>query len=243
VTRPLLLLFDIDGTLLQRASVEHAQALLEAAADVFALPALDGTLVKAAGRTDLSIARELLLAAGVSDEEIDARSTALQAATVAAYERLCPPDLSPRLAPGMAELLAALSARGDEFRLSLLTGNLEAVARRKLAAAGVAAYFPADQGAFGSDAESRDELPAIARARAGDWPRERTVVIGDTPRDIACARADGLRVAAVATGPYPLEALADADAVVDGARALAPVLDDWSSRRPGGDASASSARG
>jgi phosphoglycolate phosphatase-like HAD superfamily hydrolase len=52
-------------------------------------------------------------------------------------------------------------------------------------------------------------------------------VIGDTPRDIACARADGVRVIAIATGPFPPEALADADAVVDAAGALLPVLDDW----------------
>jgi phosphoglycolate phosphatase-like HAD superfamily hydrolase len=241
--RPLLLLFDIDGTLLQRASTEHARALLEAAAEVHGLSALADTAVSPAGRTDLAIARELLAGAGVPAAEIDARSAALQAATVAAYERLCPPDLSAKLAPGMAELLEALSARPDEFRLSLLTGNLEAVARRKLAAAGVGRYFADGQGAFGSDAESRDELPAIARERAGGWPRSRTVVIGDTPRDIACARADGLRVAAVTTGPYALQALADADAVVDGARALQPILEDWSSCRPGGDPSASSASG
>jgi phosphoglycolate phosphatase-like HAD superfamily hydrolase len=59
------------------------------------------------------------------------------------------------------------------------------------------------------------------------WPRERTVVIGDTPRDIACARADGVRVAAVATGPFTIEQLADADAVADDARSLLPVLEDW----------------
>ena len=52
-------------------------------------------------------------------------------------------------------------------------------------------------------------------------------MIGDTPRDIACARADGVRVVAVATGPFAVEALADADAVVDDARALLPVLEDW----------------
>ena len=51
-------------------------------------------------------------------------------------------------------------------------------------------------------------------------------MIGDTPRDIACARADGVRVVAVATGPFAVTALADADAVVDGARALLPVLAD-----------------
>jgi phosphoglycolate phosphatase-like HAD superfamily hydrolase len=53
------------------------------------------------------------------------------------------------------------------------------------------------------------------------------VVIGDTPRDIACARADGVRVAAVTTGWSSAAELAEADAVVDGARALLPVLEDW----------------
>jgi phosphoglycolate phosphatase len=57
-------------------------------------------------------------------------------------------------------------------------------------------------------------------------------VIGDTPRDIACARADGVRVAAVATGPFAIEALADADAVVDDARALLPVLEDFAASDP-----------
>jgi phosphoglycolate phosphatase len=196
---PLLLLFDIDGTLLQRASAEHARALREAAAAVHGLAALDGRPVEAAGRSDRAILRDLLAQAGVTGERFEARWPEVEAAAVAAYEDLCPPDLSSKLAPGIPELLAVLSARPD-FRLSLVTGNLEPVARRKLAAAGVGRYFPAGQGGFGSDAEDRGELPGIARARAASppWPRERTVVIGDTPRDIACARTDGVRVAAVA---------------------------------------------
>ena len=226
---PLLLLFDIDGTLLQRASAEHARALREAAAEVHGLGALDGRPVEAAGRTDLAILRDLLGQAGVEDAGIDAHWPTVQAAAVAAYERLCPADLSAKVAPGVPALLDALGARADAFRLSLVTGNLEPVARRKLAAAGVGHHFPAGQGGFGSDAEDRGELPAVARARAASppWPRERTVVIGDTPRDIACARTDSVRVAAVATGPFAVEALADADAVVDDARALLPVLEDW----------------
>jgi phosphoglycolate phosphatase-like HAD superfamily hydrolase len=150
---------------------------------------------------------------------------------VAAYDTLCPPDLSDRLAPGVGELLATLAARPGEFRLALLTGNLEPIARRKLASAGIGHYFEPGQGGFGSDHPSRAQLPGIARARAGDWPRERTVVIGDTPRDIACARADDVRVAAVATGLFGVEQLADADAVVDDARALLPVLEDFASAR------------
>jgi phosphoglycolate phosphatase len=225
--RRLLLLFDIDGTLLQRASVEHAQALKAAAARIHGLPHLDGHEVEAAGRTDGAIVRDLLVAAGVEGGAADARWSDVQAAAVEAFAELCPPDLSAKVAPGVPELLPALAARPDAFRLSLVTGNLEAVARLKLARAGLDRWFEPGQGGFGSDHASRAELPPIARRRAGGWPRERTVVIGDTPRDIACARADGVRVVAVATGPFAVEALADADAVVDDARALLPVLEDF----------------
>jgi len=192
---------------------------------------LDGLRrVEAAGRTDTAIARDLLRAAGVDDAAIDARGAEVAAATVARYEELCPPDISERVAPGVPEVLAALAGEPEKFALSLVTGNLEPIARRKLTAAGLGDYFSSGQGGFGSDAERRAELPALARRRAGGWARERTIVIGDTPRDIACARADRVRVAAVATGPFNAEALADADAVVDGARALLPVLRDWATR-------------
>ena len=191
------------------------------------LPPLDELRVEFAGRTDAAIVRDLLVLAGVAPDEADGRWPEVMDAAVAAYEELCPPDLSAAVAPGVAELLAALAER-PEFQLSLVTGNLQPIARRKLASAGIGSYFEAGQGGFGSDHLDREQLPPIARARAGDWPRERTVVIGDTPRDIACARADGLRVAGVATGPFAIAALADADAVVDDARALLPVLEDFS---------------
>ena len=187
----------------------------------------DGVQVEAAGRTDAAIARDLLRGAGVDDAAIDARADEVFAGAVAAYAELCPDDLSPYVAPGVPEALAALAAEPGTYRLALLTGNLETVARRKLSSAGIGHHFTAGQGGFGSDAEDRAELPAVARVRAGGWPRERTVVIGDTPRDIACARADRVRVIAVATGPFTAEALADADAVVDGARSVLPVLADF----------------
>jgi phosphoglycolate phosphatase-like HAD superfamily hydrolase len=190
---------------------------------------LDGRSVEAAGRTDGAIIRDLLRRVGVEHATVDAHADEVWERAVTAFADLCPPDLSAHLAPGVTELLAKLSVRPGDFRLSLVTGNLEPVARLKLERAGVGHHFEEGQGGFGSDHESRAELPPIARARAADppWPRERTVVIGDTPRDIACARADGVRVVAVATGPFTVEDLADADAVVDDARALLPVLEDW----------------
>jgi len=226
VTTPLLLLWDIDGTLLQRASTEHADAMRRALVDIHG-SLKDDIRVEAAGRTDGAIARDLLVAAGHAPEAIDARADDVIAAACALYDDLCPADLSARVAPGVADVLPRLAAQPDAFRFSLVTGNFERIARLKLARAGIGDWFPEGQGAFGSDAEDRERLPPIARARAGDWPRERTVVIGDTPRDIACARADGLRVVAVATGPFPVEALADADAVADGAEAVVPILEDW----------------
>ena len=188
---------------------------------------LDALPVEAAGRTDAAIARDLLRRAGVEDSTIDARAGEVVRAAAEAYEELCPADLSQYIAPGVPEALDALAAEPERYRLALVTGNIEPVARRKLASAGIGHYFAAGQGGFGSDSEHRGELPAVARARAGGWPRERTVVIGDTPRDIACARVDGVRVVAVATGPFTAEALADADAVVDGVRAALPVLEDF----------------
>ena len=185
--------------------------------------------VEVAGRTDQAIARDLLMLRGVTPAAVDAAAAEVVSETVAAYERLAPDDLSEFVAAGVPELLEALAARPDDFRLSLVTGNIEPIAHLKLGRAGIGGYFERGQGGFGSDSEHREDLPAIARARASDppWPRERTVVIGDTPRDIACARADEVRVAAVTTGMYGAEALADADAVVDDARALLPVLLDW----------------
>jgi phosphoglycolate phosphatase-like HAD superfamily hydrolase len=194
---------------------------------VHGLGSLDGYEVEVAGRTDPAIMRDVVTAGGGTD--FDAHWPEVCRAAVVAYEDLAPADLSDRVAAGVEELLAALAARPGEFRLALVTGNLEPIARLKLGRAGIGHYFEPDQGGFGSDHHNRARLPAIARERAGDWPRERTVVIGDTPRDIACARADDVRVAAVATGLFGVEALADADAVAADARALLPVLDEWAS--------------
>jgi phosphoglycolate phosphatase-like HAD superfamily hydrolase len=216
VTTPTLLLFDIDGTLVWRASTEHAVALREALHAVHGLdPAFEHSL-SAAGRTDGEIARLLLLAGGISAAAIDDGALAVREASVEAYARLCPADLSDRVLTGIPELLASLSAR-DDVRLSLVTGNFEPIARLKLTRAGIGGFFESGQGGFGSDSEDRSVLPALARRRAGtdgvSWPRERTIVIGDTPRDIACARADGVRCVAVATGPHPAEDLRAADAL------------------------------
>jgi phosphoglycolate phosphatase len=226
---PLLLLFDIDGTLVWRAAAEHAEALRIALHEVHGIDVgRTRSRISVAGRTDGEIARLLLLDAGVSAEAIDERAEEVREACCQAYVRLCPPDLSDKLVPGITNLLGWLSGR-DDARLSLTTGNFEGIARLKLKRAGIGRHFPPGQGAFGSDSEERAALPHIARKRAGHdgiaHPRERTIVIGDTPRDIACARADGVRCFAVATGAAERSALTEADGVAGDPGQLQQLLE------------------
>jgi phosphoglycolate phosphatase-like HAD superfamily hydrolase len=224
-----LLLFDIDGTLLSGATDAHRDAMYEALRTVHSVRPDRARLasVSPAGRTDPEIARAILLACGISAARIDERADEVREQCCRAYARLCPQDLSAFVLPGVPELLTSLA--GDEnVVLGLVTGNYQPVARLKLARAGIGRYFAAGQGAFGSDADDRLSLPPIARRRAGTvrrpHPRERTIVIGDTPRDIACAHADDVRCFAVATGPYRADALGDADRVVANAGELSEAL-------------------
>jgi phosphoglycolate phosphatase len=214
-----LLLFDIDGTLVWRATDAHARALHEALREVHGVDAtrLDAG-ISFGGRTDGEIARAYLIVAGVSVARIDERAADVRAVCCERYADLCPSDLSEFVLPGVVDLLTWLASLPSRPRLALLTGNFEAVARLKLAGAGIGRFFESGQGAFGSDSEDRTMLPAIARRRAGvepghPFPREQTIIIGDTPRDIACARADELRCFAVASGASVFEELGDADSL------------------------------
>ena len=222
-----LLLWDIDGTLLIKAADDHRDAIHAAIRRVYHVREPERARVEAAGRTDPQIARAIVLQLGLSAERFEDGLRDLKRVAAEEYAHRCRADLSPHVAPGVEEVLEALAGR-DDVTHSLVTGNLETIARFKLGRAGLGHHFARGQGGFGSDSEDRTDLPAIARRRAGrddaPHPRERTVVIGDTPLDIACARADGVRCIAVTTGPYGAEDLADADAVVRSVREVPALL-------------------
>jgi phosphoglycolate phosphatase-like HAD superfamily hydrolase len=199
-----LVLFDIDGTLLATGGAGE-KALKLVVAERFNDPeGLRG--VEIAGRTDSAIAHQVLREFGIPEtpEEI---AGFLDAYVVKLTEML--PLTQGRLLPGIAELLEALKAR-PEMLLGLLTGNLERGARLKLSHYKVWDYF--EFGAYADDHHDRNLLGPFAQRRAlarhgVDVPPERVFVLGDTPHDIACARAIGARAIGVATGGFTREEL------------------------------------
>jgi phosphoglycolate phosphatase len=222
--RRLLLLFDIDGTLLRYGGArEHAAALVQALRETYGVELPDDAVQRVGpwGKTDQRIAREVLEAAGVARETIDSRRAAWIERAWEIFQGVDLARLGDGAMPGAAAALRWAAASGH--RTALLTGNIEPIAHRKLAAAGLGEWFEPGQGAFGSDAEDRRQLVPIARARAGGWPRERTVVIGDAPGDVECALADAVTAVAL-LGHFDRAQLAGAHAYLDGLAVLEQAL-------------------
>lgn len=206
-----LLLFDIDGTLVKGGPAKGAfECAMES---VFGTA---GPIVghNFAGKTDAQIARELLRGAGFGDEEIDAGFDSLWDMYLAELEnRLVGEPMS--ILPGVNDLLDYLQELPD-VALGLLTGNIKRGAWLKLRSGGLTEYFSLGGfgavGGFGSDSEIREDLTAYAMGRATEelgtsFDPQEVVVIGDTPRDVACGRFGGTRTVAVATGRYDVEEL------------------------------------
>lgn len=163
-----------------------------------------------AGKTDLAIYREALECEGVTPAQIRERLPLVEAATVEILNHLASTGEVFRLCPGVKELLDALAA-DLRFVACLLTGNVEKLAEAKLRVAGIWDYFK-NPGAFGSDDEERNHLPAIAAERINAHlgqalTPDKFIIVGDTPRDISCARHFGARVLAVASGEHTIEQL------------------------------------
>ncbi len=206
---PRILLFDIDGTLL--GSSEKVKILMRRALeDVFGT-AGEIDSYEMSGKTDWQIVTDLMIQAGIEPAIVEDRRSATFAA-LARHMEAAAPTLGMRILPGVTELLEQLSDR-PEFILGLVTGNVREAVPAKLLAAGIdPAMFRI--GAFGSEHPDRNFLPALALSRLEQKleisiPRERVLVIGDTPRDIACARFAGLKVLCVTTGRYGRNVLAE----------------------------------
>lgn len=214
----MLYLFDIDGTLVDTGGA-GMRSLQEASVEIFGHM---GPTLDLAGSTDLGVVAEIH-----AHFEIEPTAERIDAYFNAYLKRLewnlANGGFPGKVLDGVVELLSELSKRPG-VTLGLLTGNIAGGAASKMRHFGLEAYFPF--GAYGCDHADRNLLGPIALERATahssrTFTKDEVWVIGDTPKDIACARAIGARCLAVATGRFSEEELA-----ASGADEVAPSLRD-----------------
>ena len=225
----MLILFDVDATLIT-TSRTGLQAMGLAGRAAFG-DSFDEHRVEYAGRLDPLIIADLLTS---HDQPVTPES--VESFRAGYREHLSQLVVQPGMArpcPGIVELLDAIEADGG-FTLGLLTGNYPDTGAIKLRAAGIdPERFPVT--VWGSDSPhdppAREHLPAVGLARyrdrfERDVPADRTLIVGDTPHDVSCARAHGCRVLAVGTGSFGAEHMPEADGYFDDLSRTEEVL-DW----------------
>jgi len=196
----MLCLFDIDGTLIDTRGAGMA-SLQAACRDVFGD---DGPPLDLAGSTDLGLLKKLGDHYLFDASDMDFANRFFETYHKHLEHHLHAEEYAGILIDGATVLIEALVCNGSAA-LGLLTGNTERGARLKVSRHGINHHFPF--GAYGCDHADRNRLGPIALERAAlhhgkKFDPANTWIIGDTPRDIACAKAAGARCLAVATGSF-----------------------------------------
>lgn len=205
MTVPTVVLFDIDGTLIDSGGA-GARSWSHAFETLYGVPADIGSHTNA-GETDPVVARKTFEAAigrRPSEDEL--------ARLFAQYLRRLSEEVanSPgyRVLDGVVDLLTKLSDSGS--MLAIVSGAMEGAARVKLARADLNKFFVF--GGYGSDSDDRGRLTQVAIDKA-TMMHDRAVdpgdvlVVGDTPLDVAAARAVGAVAVGVASGKFSQDQL------------------------------------
>lgn len=213
-TRPVLVLWDVDHTLIETRGVGFA--IYKRAFPAAAGRPLD-KLAQISGRTELDIMSETLRINGIepTDNAVNRLATELVNGYENAREEL---KTTGRALPGAKETLDHLASQTGIYQ-GVLTGNLRDVARIKLEVFGLDSYLDLNGSAYGDDHSDRAELVAIAQSRASSrtgitYEKGNTVLVGDTPNDITAGATAGVRVVGVASGKSSELELREAGAVI-----------------------------
>lgn len=200
IEKPILLLFDIDGTILSTHGLPRKamKRVLERRFNYFSYD----DSYNYSGRTDWQIVDHLLDIGEIEyPRNIDSLKIIFNDFSVE-LEKEITNGLKPHVYDGVSELIQALH-KSDNCYLGLLTGNIADGARIKLEAAKLYDFFPS--GAFGDDAKNRNDLADIAIQRLEKYykisfDKNNTWIVGDSIHDVRCANENGLCSLAVCTG-------------------------------------------
>lgn len=196
-------LFDIDGTLLNSRDGVHYNAFHSALRATYGCD-LKIDDVPVHGNTDIGILRAVVRRHGITDAIFDEHlHSALEHMREQAEKNFG--DMHPELCPSIRELLELLHSKGK--LLGVVSGNLESIGWRKLEAAGVREFFSI--GSFSDRNELREGIyrHGVEQAQQRLGPEVRICFVGDTPADVAAAKALGKPILAVGTGIFPVEEL------------------------------------
>lgn len=225
-TRIGAILWDVDGTLLTSGRIAVG-AFLDAVQQV-AGTRPEGRGLDLGGRIDPEIAGALLRSVGADEALVPPVLARLREL---AAERVADFDANVALLPGIEHLVSTLADAG--VVQTVVTGNIDIVGRIKLAAAGLVPPIDPDLGGFGDQGRDRVEVARVALGRLaraspaidgpGCW------IVGDTPRDLQCARALGVRCVLVGSGRHPAASMADlgADLLLDSLADPRELLAAW----------------
>lgn len=200
-----LVLFDIDGTLIRTRSI-GGRSFGATFKSVFGKEHKPES-VNFAGRTDSSLLREFFGHYDIpySQENLDKFTD-----TYVFWLEHLMHEFGGYVCAGATDLIADLKRLPQEPIMGLLTGNLRIGAEIKLRHHGLWEHF--EFGVFADDSEDRNHLATIAQSRASQMlgrklTGEEILIIGDTPKDIDCARHISAKVLAVATGGHSVDDL------------------------------------
>ncbi len=223
---PTAVLWDIDGTLLSSGGVA-ARAFLDAVGHV-AGRRPEGRGLDLGGRIDPEIAAVLLRSVDADEQLVPEVLARLRESADSWADELRENLLA---LPGVIDTLARLECAG--VRQTVVTGNIEVVALLKLHAANLVPPIDPTLGGYGDSGTTRVEVAssALDRLALAGWPRSLDTcwIVGDTPRDLQCARALGIRCALVATGRHSLSSMANlgADLLLPSLADADRLLDRW----------------
>ena len=222
-----LILYDIDGTLLH----SHGAGRIATRAAMQAVYGMVDGLDQHnfGGKTDWQTLYDLLSPYGITHETIRDRMPDYEIALAEHMQHLFDTTHTSTPCPGAMKVVEQLDQDADYLQ-GIVTGNCASSAPVKLKSAEFDLdWFPI--GAYGSEAQDRNDLPPLALKRAIAYSgveiqAQNVVVIGDTVADIDCGRALGAKVIAVSTGYVERDVLAAArpDILLDDLTTLLDVL-------------------
>lgn len=197
-----IVLFDIDGTILNVESSLARSIFIDAFGELFGID-ISKNIPSFHGKTDLQIIADI---ANLYSIDYNNETEQIWNNIFEKFEQRITKE-SITILPGAFELIEEIN-KAENFELGLVTGNFKKNAYYKLSLVGLDEYFPF--GGFGDDSSDRNKLPLIAIERAKKskiidetYSISNSVIIGDTFRDIQAAKSNSLKSVAVATGKAP----------------------------------------